>query len=79
MHVSKFLFSAQSELEAAKQELTERIRSYPRPVERDDAHFNQLLAERRKVMIALGALASETHFPVPRSLEIFDQAIAAQA
>ena len=59
--------AAQAELEAAKEKLSEAIRAYPRPVEETDPAFYALVAERRRVLIALGALTAEDIGPLHAS------------
>lgn len=55
--------TARAELQAAKRALTLAIRSYPQPVDEDDVEFHALLAERRRIKMALGALSAEVTLP----------------
>jgi hypothetical protein len=57
---------ARAMLERAARELDSEIGAYPTPVAGCDAQYNHLLAERRRVRFALGALAAEVHIPTPR-------------
>ncbi len=57
---------ARATLHRAGAELDAEIRAYPTPVAGCDAQYNHLLAERRRVRFALGALAAEIRIPTPR-------------
>jgi hypothetical protein len=57
---------ARAILRRAGQELDGEIRAYPTPIAGCDAQYNHLLAERRRVRFALGALNAEVHIPTPR-------------
>jgi hypothetical protein len=57
---------ARATLNRAGQELDAEIRAYPRPIAGCDAQYNHLLAERRRVRFALGALNAHVHIPTPR-------------
>lgn len=52
---------------ALRDELDDEIRSYPTPISGCDAQYNFLLAERRRLHIALKALEADIHIPTPRS------------
>lgn len=60
------LENAQAELRSALRLLQSEIASYPTPIAGCDAQFNHLLAERRKIVDALGALDATVFVPTPR-------------
>lgn len=60
------LVSARGALIAAREALAAEIREYPRPISGCDAQFNHLLAERRRVDVALSALGREVRVPTSR-------------
>ena len=57
---------ARATLRRAGAELDAEIRDYPTPIAGCDAQYNHLLAERRRVRFALGALDAQVHIPTPR-------------
>jgi hypothetical protein len=58
---------ARSELDAARKLLNGEISNYPVPISGCDAQFNHLLAERQKVLAAIGSLDEAVFVPTPRS------------
>ncbi len=58
---------ARAALAEAAAELDGEIHGYPTPISACDAQYNHLLAERRRVRAALGALDAPVHIPTPRS------------
>ena len=56
---------ARAVLADAAAELDAEIHAYPTPVSGCDAQYNHLLAERRRVRLALGALDAPVHIPTP--------------
>lgn len=61
------LLAARTELKLARRLLNTEISDYPTPIAGCDVQFNHLLAERRRVTAALGALEAEVFVPTPRS------------
>lgn len=57
---------AEAALRRARAALTEEIAAYPTPISGCDAQFNHLLAERRRLTLALQALESPVFIPTPR-------------
>lgn len=53
-------------LRAARSRLVDDISAYPAPISGCDAQFNHLLAERRRLSRAIGALEAEVFVPTPR-------------
>jgi len=60
---------ARAYLEAAKRRLDAELADYPRPVSGCDVQLTHLLAERRRVSIALDALSRPVAMPTPRNLD----------
>jgi hypothetical protein len=58
---------AEAALRRARTALTEEIAAYPTPISGCDAQFNHLLAERRRLTLALQALESPVFIPTPRT------------
>ena len=58
---------AEAALQRARAALTEEISDYPTPISGCDAQFNHLLAERRRLTLALQALESPVFIPTPRT------------
>lgn len=54
-------------LRQARDELDVEIRTYPSPISGCDAQYNHLLAERRRLHLALEALDLPIHIPTPRA------------
>lgn len=61
------LNEAEERLDAAKQLLAAEIAAYPTPISGCDAQFNHLLAERRRIALALEAISVEVFIPTPRT------------
>lgn len=59
--------SAERQLNLARKVLNTEIARYPTPISGCDAQFNHLLAQRQKVLDALGALNSTVFVPTPRT------------
>jgi len=60
------LVAARAELAMARQLIQGEISGYPGPISGCDAQFNHLLAERKKVSVALRHLDSAVFVPTPR-------------
>lgn len=58
---------ARAALADARADLDTEIREYPTPISGCDAQYNHLLAERRRVHLALEALDANVHIPTPRA------------
>ena len=58
---------ARNELAVARQRLNDEIRAYPTPISGCNAQFNHLLAERQKVLAAIGSLEEVVFVPTPRT------------
>lgn len=58
---------ARCALAALRAALDVEIRTYPTPVAGCDAQYNHLLAQRRRVQVALAALDAPVHIPTPRA------------
>lgn len=58
---------AEQMLRLARAELQAEIQSYPTPISGCDAQFNHLLAERRRLSLALEALDTSVFIPTPRT------------
>ena len=61
------LDAARDALNRARTCLSEEIRDYPAPIAGCDAQFNHLLAQRQRVLDALGSLEASLFVPTPRS------------
>ena len=61
------ILAARAELAVARQLLNDEIAGYPTPIAGCDAQFNYLLAERQKVLAAIGSLDEFVFVPTPRS------------
>lgn len=61
------LARAKAALLDARAELDAEIHHYPTPISGCDAQYNHLLAERRRVHMALRALDQDIHIPTPRA------------
>ncbi|MFY0692540.1 MAG: hypothetical protein JXR14_11540 [Paracoccaceae bacterium] len=61
------LEAARAELDRARACLSAEIRDYPAPIAGCDAQFNHLLAQRQRVLDALGSLDAPVFVPTPRS------------
>jgi len=57
---------AEQALRSARHQLDSDISAYPAPISGCDAQFNHLLAERRRLARALGALGADVFIPTPR-------------
>ena len=64
---SEHLHTAQTALRAARAALIGEISGYPAPIAGCDAQFNGLLADRRRIDNALGALGAEVFIATPRT------------
>lgn len=58
---------ARSALIDIRNQIDAEIKDYPTPVSGCDAQYNHLLAERRRITLALEALGTEIHIPTPRA------------
>lgn len=61
------IHNAQDSLRRARAALTAEIADYPTPIAGCDAQFNQMLADRQKVLDALRVLESAVFVPTPRA------------
>ncbi|NNF23296.1 MAG: hypothetical protein HKN63_00610 [Rhodobacteraceae bacterium] len=61
------LTEAETRLTAARQLLAAEITAYPTPISGCDAQFNHLLAERRRIALALEAISVDVFIPTPRT------------
>lgn len=59
---------AEAALRTARIALQAEISAYPGPIAGCDAQFTHLLAERRRLQMALEALGAEVFVPTPRTL-----------
>ncbi|NNK78568.1 MAG: hypothetical protein HKP40_07635 [Litoreibacter sp.] len=61
------LDAARDALLRARACVREEIRDYPSPIAGCDAQFNHLLAQRQRILEALGFLEASVFVPTPRS------------
>lgn len=59
---------AEAALRSARRALAAEIRAYPGPIAGCDAQYTHILAERRRLQLALDALGAEVFVPTPRNL-----------